>query len=114
MRIVWSLAGAAATAAFVAAAAEAGTPWWAAALLWLAPDVALLAGMSREFADGRLAPRAVPLYNALHHLLGPALLGAAAVVGIVSPVLALAWLSHVTVDRALGFGLRTKEGLQRA
>ena len=59
---------------FVVAAAEAGTPWWAVPLIWLAPDVALLGGLT----DGRLDPRAVPVYNAVHSLAGPAILGAAA------------------------------------
>lgn len=84
--------------------------------LWLVPDVALLAGMSKEFAaDGRLAPRAVPLYNALHGLPGPLLLGVVGAV-LASPFaagLALVWLSHITADRALGYGLRTKDGYQR-
>ncbi|MGK2936266.1 MAG: DUF4260 family protein [Solirubrobacteraceae bacterium] len=83
--------------------------------LWIVPDVALLPGMSREFGDGRLAPRAVPLYNAVHALPGPIVLGATAAV-IASPLLAglaLVWLSHITGDRALGFGLRTPDGWQR-
>jgi len=25
----------------------------------------------------------------------------------------LAWIAHISVDRSLGFGLRTKEGFQR-
>lgn len=83
---------------------------------WLLPDVALLAGMSKEFAgDGRLAPRAVPLYNALHGLPGPVALGLVAAV-LASPFVAgltLVWLSHITADRALGYGLRTKDGYQR-
>ena len=37
-------------------------PW--AFALWLAPDVALLAGFQRGLAEhGRLAPRAVPFYT---------------------------------------------------
>ena len=83
---------------------------------WLVPDVALLAGMSKEFAgDGRLAPGAVPLYNALHSLPGPVALGVVAAI-LASPFvagLALVWLSHITADRALGYGLRTKDGDQR-
>ncbi len=83
--------------------------------LWIVPDVALLPGLSKEFGDGRLAPRAVPLYNAAHALPGPVVLGVVAAV-TVSPLLAglaLVWLSHITGDRALGFGLRTPEGWQR-
>jgi hypothetical protein len=89
-------------------------PW--AFALWLAPDVALLAGWQRGFAkDGRLAPRAVPIYNALHAIPGPAaiaLTGAAAASPLVAG-LGVLWLSHVLIDRAMGYGLRTPEGEQR-
>jgi hypothetical protein len=83
---------------------------------WLLPDVALLYGMSRELAaQGWLAPRAVPAYNALHSLYGPFALAAAGVVsggGLVLG-LGLVWGSHVLVDRACGFGLRARDGRQR-
>jgi hypothetical protein len=104
--------GAAALAAAVAAAFLA-SPWILVA--WLIPDVALLAGLSPDFgAQGRLAPRAVPAYNALHALPGPIALIAA---GVLLPALVapgLIWLSHVLADRALGYGLRTPDGRQRA
>jgi hypothetical protein len=80
--------------------------------LWIVPDVALLAGMDAR--AGRLAPRAVPLYNALHALWGPLVLIAAG--ALLLPVLAgtaLVWLSHVLMDRSLGYGLRTRDGWQR-
>src|SRR5262245_13959125 len=89
------------------------SPWILAA--WLIPDLALLGGMSREFGgQGRLAPRAVPAYNAVHALPGPVALTAA---GVVLPALlapGLIWLSHVLADRSLGYGLRTPDGRQRA
>ncbi len=112
-RVAYGIAAVAATAGFAIAAAAAGVAWWAAGLLWLAPDLALLGGLGRGLEPGRLHPRNVPLYNALHRLHGPALLAAAAAIGIVPVVLPLAWASHVTVDRALGFGLRTRDGFQR-
>lgn len=100
-------------------AAQAGAvvlvgPW--ALALWLVPDVALLAGLSRDSnAAGRLAPRAVPLYNAVHALPGP--LVAVAAGALASPALlavGLVWLSHVLVDRAAGYGLRAPDGSVRA
>jgi hypothetical protein len=99
--------GAAVAAAFVA------SPWVLA--LWLVPDVALLYGMSSEFTgDGRLAPRAVPFYNAVHSLFGPlAVVGLGAVFGGLVLALGLVWLSHCLVDRASGYGLRTADGWQR-
>lgn len=29
------------------------------------------------------------------------------------PLLALAWASHISIDRPLGYGLRTRDGFQR-
>lgn len=43
----------------------------AALLLFLAPDLTLFAGASRARGSGRLAPRAVPLYNAVHRAVVP-------------------------------------------
>lgn len=88
-------------------------PW--ALALWLVPDLTLLAGMgSGPGEQGRLAPAAVPAYNAVHALPGPValtlagLLAGPAVLGA-----GVLWLSHVTLDRAMGYGLRTPEGEQR-
>lgn len=88
-------------------------PWVLA--LWPLPDLALLAGMSREFAaKGPLSPRAVGAYNAVHAFPGPVL--AAAAGSLLSPVLlalGLLWISHVAIDRASGYGLRDADGFQR-
>lgn len=98
-RLVHAVAG---TAALAGSIALIG-PW--ALALWITPDVAMLAGM----------PRAVPLYNALHALPGPvALIALGAVTGPIVLGLGVLWLSHVLLDRAMGYGLRTREGLQRA
>jgi hypothetical protein len=99
-------------------AAQAGAvaligPW--ALPLWLVPDIALLAAISREAnAAGRVAPRAVSLYNAVHALPGSVAL--AALGALASPdvlALGLVWLSHVLVDRAAGYGLRARDGSLR-
>jgi hypothetical protein len=86
---------------------------WAPALVgMLGPDIALLGGMG----GGRLNPRAVPLYNVLHMYWLPVALMAVAATGVIALgwfVLGLAWATHVAVDRALGYGLRTPEGYQR-
>jgi hypothetical protein len=90
---------------------------WVALGFAIMPDLGLVYGMSGEMAKGRLRPRAVPLYNALHMLVGPAVMALLAATGLIGAwgiVAALAWAAHVTVDRALGYGLRTKEGFQRA
>jgi hypothetical protein len=82
----------------------------------LGPDLALLFGAGTGLAPGQLHPRAVPLYNALHRLAGPAALVAAAGAGILGGawlVAGLAWGAHVALDRTVGYGLRTPEGHQR-
>ncbi len=56
------------------------------------------------------------LYNALHRIWGPLLLGLLAAAGVLAPVMlvgALVWGFHVFLDRALGYGLRTRDGFQR-
>jgi Domain of unknown function (DUF4260) len=104
--------GAMGIAAFAGAFASIGI---FAPLLWLAPDVMMLAGLSRDMPhDGRMAPLAVPLCNARHALLGPLAMSAAGLAaGPAVLGLGLVWLSHVLIDRAVGYGLRTPEGLRR-
>ena len=70
-------------------------------------------------APGQLHPRAVPLYNALHHPAGPLALGALAATASSAPsaglgVAALAWGFHIAMDRAAGYGPRTPDGHQRS
>jgi hypothetical protein len=80
------------------------------------PHLTVLAGFGQPHEHGQLARRAVPLFNAMHHPAPPlAVLGLAAA-GVLSPfwsVAALAWLSHIVIDLALGDGLRTAEGWRR-
>jgi hypothetical protein len=102
-------------AAAVTVAAAAGG-WWLVAAFAIGPDLALLAGAGRGLDRGQLHPRAVPLYNALHRFWGPAALAVLAVAWLGAPWLAgaLAWAAHVSIDRAVGYGLRTPDGFQRA
>ena len=80
------------------------------------PDIALFLGTGSGLAKGQLHPRAVPLYNVLHHPAAPlafavvalAVLPAGYVVG------AAAWAVHIGIDRFAGYGLRTPDGFQRA
>ena len=103
-------------AAAVLAAAHGGG-WWQLAVFALAPDLPLLLGAGPGLAKGQLHPRAVPAYNLAHRFWGPAALGAAAALGLLPAgfvVGALAWAFHVALDRAVGYGLRTPDGFQRA
>ena len=104
-RPIWLAIGAASMAAAIATTG----PLMIA--LWLAPDLAILAGLPRPFdAEGRMNPRAVAGYNAAHYLYGPlAMLTAATLLAPLLP-LGLVWLCHVAVDRGLGYYPRNRDG----
>jgi hypothetical protein len=101
--------------AAVAGAAIHGSGWWLLAAFAIGPDIALFFGISSTLEKGQLHPRAVRLYNAAHSYVGPALLAAAAIV-LPSGYLigALAWAFHISLDRAVGYGMRTRDGFQRS
>jgi hypothetical protein len=101
---------------------EAVNHGWVAGLLAFAalivPDLTMLIGIreaaSAGLARGRLAPRAVPYYNAVHHPLVPLALMLLYTFGPVAWAPAFAalcgWMAHISYDRAFGYGPRTKEG----
>ena len=113
-RILYAALTVALVAALALEMAVTDTSWWLVVAFLLGPDVALLAGIGTGLEKGQLHPRAVPLYNALHRYWGPAAL---ALASLVLPegwlAAALAWAVHVSLDRAIGYGLRTPEGFQR-
>jgi hypothetical protein len=80
-------------------------PWWLFALLILVPDLS----MAGYLAGSRVGAL---VYNAVHVTLGPIVL---TVVGLLLgdlPVLGVAmiWLAHIGIDRALGYGLKYGNG----
>jgi hypothetical protein len=82
----------------------------------IAPDLAMLVGANGRLAKRQLAPRAVRYYNAVHRVWGPLALLVACTFWINSAALftgGLAWLAHVAVDRAVGYGLRAPSGFRR-
>ena len=83
---------------------------WQFFVFGAAPDLALFVGIGSGLAKGQLHPRAVPIYNALHRFPGPIIL--ALVPGFL--VAGLAWALHIAIDRAVGYGLRSPDGFQRA
>lgn len=98
--------GLAACAAAIALYAVLGGSWWLFALLFFAPDLAMLG-----YAGG--ARLGAFLYNAAHSTLGPAALGLAGLA--VDPQLiafAAIWAAHVGFDRALGYGLKRATGFR--
>lgn len=87
--------------------AQTGGSWWLFALLILAPDLAML---------GYLAGKAVGAvcYNIAHSYLAPVVLGAAAF-AVGHPTLlhiALIWVVHIGLDRAIGYGLKYSSGFK--
>jgi hypothetical protein len=116
-RLAYALLAAGLLAAIVFELASHGTGWWQLAAFGLGPDLALLLGAGAGLARGQLHPRAVRVYNLAHLYWGPLALAALASVGVLSLgfiVGALAWAFHVSLDRAVGYGLRTRDGFQRA
>lgn len=102
-------------AAAVSGATIHGSGWWPLAAFAIGPDLALLFGISSTLEQGQLHPRAVRLYNALHSYWGPGLLAAAVIVLPAGYLIgALAWAFHISLDRALGYGMRTRDGFQRS
>jgi len=98
------------------------------------PDLTFLLGIGQPHGRGQLPARAVPAYNLAHRPILPLLVIGLSVGALLAarvlnaeidtwesaraiPLLAyaagLAWLAHIAIDRACGFGLRTPDGWQR-
>lgn len=79
--------------------------WWVYAILFLAPDL--------SFAAYLAGPKAGAIvYNAAHSYLAPVALMTAGL-AMASPLtlsLAMIWLAHIGIDRALGYGLKYRAG----
>ena len=113
-RAAYGVLSAVLLAAAIALPIELGGGWWLFCAFILGPDLAVLLGISSTLEKGRLHPRAVRLYNALHSYWGPTLLAAAAIALPVGAAIgALAWAFHVSLDRCLGYEKRTPDGYQR-
>ncbi len=99
------LEGLAALAAAASAYAWLGGSWPLFALLLFAPDLAMI-GYRFGPAVGAAA------YNAAHTYLAPAALGAAGLAfgAATMQALALIWIAHIGLDRALGYGLKYATG----
>jgi hypothetical protein len=87
--------------------ARSDTSWLLFALLFLAPDVGMVGYLGGSRAGA-------VLYDLLHTSLLPAGL---AVMGVVADsrsavAVALIWLAHIGMDRALGFGLKYPTGFR--
>ncbi len=102
--------------AILFAAIKHGTGYWQIAVFGFGPDLALLYGAGANLEKGQLHPRAVTLYNLLHRYWLPlalAVLGTFGLVTLGSFIGALVWAFHISLDRSVGYGLRTPDGFQR-
>jgi len=75
--------------------------WWVYALLFLVPDLSFLGYLAGPKAGAIL-------YNAAHSYLAPMVLMTTGF-ALSSPLVlsvAMIWLAHIGLDRALGFGLK--------
>jgi hypothetical protein len=105
VRAVLRLEGATAFAAAIALYGHAGFSWLAFAILFLAPDLSMLAYL--------VGPRAGALaYNLVHTyaLAVPPALAGFALGSTVASALALIWVAHIGFDRMLGYGLKYSSG----
>ncbi|MGO9772115.1 MAG: DUF4260 family protein [Roseiarcus sp.] len=103
------LEGLAVFAAALAAYARLDASWIAFAALFLAPDLAIAAYLAGP-------RRGAFVYNLAHAYPAPLALGAAGLALGSGPVeaLALAWIAHIGLDRALGFGLKYATGFNHS
>jgi hypothetical protein len=100
-RVLLHAEGGAVALAAIALYFSAGYPWWLLVALALAPDLSLgayLAGLRVGSA----------IYNAAHTYVAPVVLGAAGVIAgaDLAIQIALIWITHIGVDRAIGYGLK--------
>lgn len=114
-KLAWGAVALSLLGATVLQVQDSGGGWLALGFA-LMPDLGLLAGAARGLEKGQLAPRAVPIYNALHRFVGPAMIAALVLAGVLPNVwlsAALGWALHISIDRAFGYGLRGSDGFQR-
>jgi hypothetical protein len=100
-RLLLRLEGLALFGAALAVYLEQDYNLWLALVLILAPDLGLLGYL----AGPRIGAYA---YDSLHTTIVPLALGGAAFVGdwTLGIEIALIWLAHIGVDRAVGYGLK--------
>ena len=106
-RLLLHAEGAAVAAAAVILYFHEGLAWWLLLVLALAPDMALLGYLAGP-RTGAFA------YDLVHTYVLPVLLAAAAVIWDSDAALAVAliWLTHIGVDRAVGYGLKYPSGFK--
>lgn len=105
VRTVLRLEGLCVLAASAFVYAEYGAGWGVFAACFLLPDLSFLGYL----AGARVG---AVTYNAAHSYVGAVLALAASVAfpAHVAPAIGLIWCAHIGFDRALGYGLKYKQG----
>lgn len=106
-RLLLHAEGAAIGAAAIAVYFHAGYPWWLLAALALAPDLSAVG-----YAAGTRIGAAS--YDAAHTVALPVILATCGWVfdARLATQLGLIWITHIGVDRALGYGLKYPTGFK--
>ena len=82
-----------------------GGSWWVYFVLFLVPDISIAAYLS--------GPKfGAMIYNAMHSYMAPMALMVTGF-GMAAPLvlsIAIIWLAHIGIDRALGYGLKYAAG----
>lgn len=106
-RLLLGAEGAVIAAAAIALYFHADYPWWLLVALALTPD----ASMAGYLAGPRVG---AACYDAVHTYVAPVALGAIGVIADADTAsqIALIWLTHIGVDRALGYGLKYPSGFK--
>ena len=105
VKIVLRLEGLTLFAAMLVLYATWGGSWWIFAILFLAPDLSFVAYLI-DPKTGAFA------YNAAHSYMAPVALLTLGF-GLDEPLIlsiAMIWLAHIGIDRALGYGLKYEAG----
>jgi hypothetical protein len=106
-RVLLHVEGAAVAIASVVLYFNADYPWWLLVVLVLAPDLSMVG-----YAAGPIVGAAA--YDVAHTYTLPIVLGTIGVVaGAETAVqVSLIWLTHIGVDRAIGYGLKYPSGFK--
>jgi hypothetical protein len=106
-RVLLHAEGLAVAAAAIALYFHSGYPWWLLVTLVLAPDVSMVG-----YAAGQTVGAAA--YDGAHTYLLPVTLTAIGVMADtdVAAQLGLIWLTHIGIDRAIGYGLKYPTGFK--
>ncbi len=106
-RLLIGAEGVVVAAAAIALYFHSDYPWWLFVALVLAPDVSMV-GYLTGLRVGAAS------YDAVHTYVGPVVLGAIGVIADadLAAQIALIWLAHIGIDRAVGYGLKYPTGFK--